>query len=137
MILHRLRVASGVLLPRSCRPFTPDAIFELHKVHTKGTPRLTSQIADNTALMMAFAQKSAEDQTGSRCTRSVRLHGTGGGMNLADAIRRAGHVPSRVEEKATSADAFHSVVEVEATVPVEDKEILEGLNPSPRARARV
>jgi excisionase family DNA binding protein len=49
-------------------------------------------------------------------------------MNLADAIRRAGHVPSRVEEKATSADAFHSVVEVEATVPIEDKEILEGLN---------
>src|SRR5262249_36527459 len=53
MILHRLRVA-GFTGEQS--PFTPDAIFELHK-YTKGTPRLTSQIADN-ALMVGFAQKA-------------------------------------------------------------------------------
>lgn len=53
MILHRLRVA-GYSGEHS--PFTPDAIFELHKF-TNGTPRLTSQIADN-ALMVGFAQKA-------------------------------------------------------------------------------
>lgn len=53
MILHRLRVA-GYTEDQS--PFTPDAIFELHK-YTKGTPRLTSQVADN-ALMVSFAQKA-------------------------------------------------------------------------------
>jgi general secretion pathway protein A len=52
MILHRLRVA-GYTEEQS--PFTPDAIFEIHK-YTKGTPRLTSQVADN-ALMVSFAQK--------------------------------------------------------------------------------
>lgn len=53
MILHRLRVA-GYTGEQS--PFTPDAIHEIHK-YTKGTPRLTSQIADN-CLMVAFAQQA-------------------------------------------------------------------------------
>lgn len=53
MILHRLRVA-GYTRDRS--PFTPDAIYELHK-YGHGTPRLTSQLADN-ALMLGFAQKA-------------------------------------------------------------------------------
>lgn len=52
MIFHRLRVA-GYTGEQS--PFTPDAIHELHK-HAKGTPRLTSQLADH-ALLMGFAQK--------------------------------------------------------------------------------
>src|SRR5579862_7513381 len=52
MILHRMRVAGYA---GQDSPFTPDAIFEMHK-YTKGTPRLISQIADN-ALMMAFARK--------------------------------------------------------------------------------
>jgi general secretion pathway protein A len=52
MILHRLKVA-GYTSEDS--PFTPDAIFEMHK-YTKGAPRLVSQIADH-ALMMAFARK--------------------------------------------------------------------------------
>ncbi|MEA2552506.1 MAG: ral secretion pathway protein, partial [Fimbriimonadaceae bacterium] len=53
MILHRLRVAgySG-----ETNPFSPDAVFELHK-YTGGAPRLTSQVADN-ALLVAFAQKA-------------------------------------------------------------------------------
>lgn len=52
MVLHRLRVA-GYTGEHS--PFTPDAIFEMHK-YTKGAPRLISQIADN-ALMIGFARK--------------------------------------------------------------------------------
>ena len=53
MLLHRLRVAgySGEF-----NPFTPDAVFELHKF-SKGTPRLASQVADN-ALLVGFAQKA-------------------------------------------------------------------------------
>jgi general secretion pathway protein A len=53
MILHRMRVA-GYTTEQS--PFTPDAIFEVHK-HSKGTPRVISQIADN-ALLMGMAQKA-------------------------------------------------------------------------------
>jgi general secretion pathway protein A len=53
MILHRMRVA-GYTPEQS--PFTPDAIFEIHKF-TGGTPRLTSQLADN-ALMIAFMSKA-------------------------------------------------------------------------------
>lgn len=52
MILHRLRVA-GYTNENS--PFTPEAIFEMHK-YTQGAPRLISQIADN-ALMIAFVRK--------------------------------------------------------------------------------
>lgn len=52
MILHRLRVA-GYANENS--PFTPEAIFEMHK-YTQGAPRLISQIADN-ALMIAFVRK--------------------------------------------------------------------------------
>lgn len=52
MILHRLRVA-GYTGEKS--PFSPDAIFQLHKF-TGGTPRLASQIADN-ALLVGMAQK--------------------------------------------------------------------------------
>ncbi len=52
MILHRLRVA-GYTGEKS--PFSPDAIFQLHKF-TGGTPRLASQIADN-ALLMGMVQK--------------------------------------------------------------------------------
>jgi general secretion pathway protein A len=52
MILHRLRVAGYA---GEYSPFTPDAIFEMHK-YTKGIPRLISQIADN-ALMFGFARK--------------------------------------------------------------------------------
>jgi general secretion pathway protein A len=53
MVLHRLRVA-GFTAEHS--PFTPDAVFELHKA-TKGTPRLISQMADN-ALLLGMAQKA-------------------------------------------------------------------------------
>ncbi|MBS1716940.1 MAG: AAA family ATPase [Armatimonadetes bacterium] len=52
MILHRLRVAGYT---GECSPFTPDAIFEIHKF-TNGVPRLISQVADN-ALLLAMAQK--------------------------------------------------------------------------------
>lgn len=52
MIMHRLRVAG--FTGENC-PFTPDAIFEIHK-YAKGAPRLISQIADN-ALMIGFARK--------------------------------------------------------------------------------
>lgn len=52
MLLHRLRVAGYT---GENHLFTPDAIFEIHKF-TKGTPRLTSQIADN-ALLQGCAQK--------------------------------------------------------------------------------
>ncbi len=52
MILHRLQVAGYT---EEAHPFSPDAIFEIHK-YTKGYPRLISQIADN-ALMIAFVQK--------------------------------------------------------------------------------
>ncbi len=53
MILHRLRVAGYTA---ENHPFSPDAIFEIHK-YCQGAPRLISQIADN-AMMMAFAQKA-------------------------------------------------------------------------------
>jgi len=52
MILHRMRVAGYT---GENHPFSPDAIFEIHKF-TKGYPRLISQIADN-ALMIGFVQK--------------------------------------------------------------------------------
>ncbi len=52
MIMHRMRVAGYT---GENGPFTPDAIFEIHK-YSKGAPRLISQIADN-ALMIAFARK--------------------------------------------------------------------------------
>jgi general secretion pathway protein A len=53
MILHRLRVGgyTGEL-----SPFTPDAVFEIHKF-SKGTPRLTCQLADN-ALLIGMVQKA-------------------------------------------------------------------------------
>lgn len=52
MIDFRLRVA-GYTGEQS--PFTPDAIFEIHKF-SKGTPRLISQAADN-ALLVGAMQK--------------------------------------------------------------------------------
>lgn len=52
MILHRMRVA-GFSGDKS--PFTPDAVYQMFKF-TQGTPRLTSQIADN-ALMLGMAKK--------------------------------------------------------------------------------
>lgn len=52
MIEHRLRTA-GYIGEQS--PFTPDAIFEIHKF-SGGTPRLVSQAADN-ALLVAAMQK--------------------------------------------------------------------------------
>lgn len=55
LILHRLRVAG---YSKDLSPFTPDAIFEMHKF-TGGTPRLTTQIADN-ALMVGFVQKAKQ-----------------------------------------------------------------------------
>lgn len=54
MVLHRLRVAG---YSREQSPFTPDAIYEPHKF-TNGTPRLTSQLADN-AMMHSFIAKEA------------------------------------------------------------------------------
>ncbi|HWP31254.1 MAG TPA: AAA family ATPase [Fimbriimonadales bacterium] len=51
MIEFRLRTA-GYTAEQI--PFTPDAIFEIHKV-TGGTPRLISQAADN-ALLVGFVQ---------------------------------------------------------------------------------
>lgn len=53
MLLHRLRVAGYA---GETNPFTPEAVFELHK-YTKGAPRITSQIADN-AMLVAFAQRA-------------------------------------------------------------------------------
>lgn len=53
LIHHRLRVAGYT---GQHHLFTPDALCELHKV-TKGTPRLTCQLADN-ALLLGFAQKA-------------------------------------------------------------------------------
>ncbi|MFY9235491.1 MAG: AAA family ATPase [Fimbriimonadaceae bacterium] len=52
MILHRLRIAGYT---SEASPFTPDAIYEMHKC-SKGTPRLISQLADN-ALLQGFARK--------------------------------------------------------------------------------
>jgi general secretion pathway protein A len=52
MLLHRLRVA-GYTSDHS--PFTPDAVFEIHKA-SGGTPRVATQLADN-ALLMGMAQK--------------------------------------------------------------------------------
>lgn len=52
MVMHRLRVA-GYTGEHS--PFTPDAVFELHKA-SKGAPRLVCQMADN-ALLMGMVQK--------------------------------------------------------------------------------
>ena len=52
MLLYRLRVA-GYSEEQS--PFTPDAIYEMHKF-SKGIPRLTSQLADN-AMMYAYVRK--------------------------------------------------------------------------------
>ena len=53
MIDHRLRTA-GYVGEQS--PFTPDAIFEIHK-YSSGTPRLISQAADN-ALLVGSMQKA-------------------------------------------------------------------------------
>jgi general secretion pathway protein A len=53
LILHRLRVA-GYTAEQS--PFTPDAIYEIHKA-SGGTPRLISQLADN-ALLIGMAKKA-------------------------------------------------------------------------------
>lgn len=53
LIHHRLKIAG---FNDSQKLFTPDAIFELHKC-SGGTPRLTSQLADN-ALMFGFARKA-------------------------------------------------------------------------------
>lgn len=53
MILHRLKVA-GYSQEQS--PFTPDAIFEIHKF-SGGVPRMISQVADQ-ALLMAMAEKT-------------------------------------------------------------------------------
>lgn len=52
LVLHRLRVAGYT---GDASPFTPDAIYELHKF-TKGYPRLILQLADN-ALLMGMARK--------------------------------------------------------------------------------
>jgi general secretion pathway protein A len=52
LVLHRMRVA-GYSAEQS--PFTPDAIYELHKV-AKGYPRMICQLADN-ALLMGMARK--------------------------------------------------------------------------------
>jgi general secretion pathway protein A len=51
-VFHRLKVAD---YREEISPFTPDAIFEIHK-YSKGAPRMVSQLADN-ALLMAYAKK--------------------------------------------------------------------------------
>jgi general secretion pathway protein A len=53
MMLFRMRVAGYT---GEQHPFTPDAIYEMHKF-TKGTPRLVCQVAD-VALLMGMAQKA-------------------------------------------------------------------------------
>ncbi len=53
MLLHRLRVAGYT---GEASPFTPDAVFEIHKA-SKGTPRVASQLADN-ALLVGMVQKA-------------------------------------------------------------------------------
>jgi len=53
LILHRLRVAG---YQGESSPFTPDAVFEIHKA-SEGYPRLISQFADN-ALMIGFSQRA-------------------------------------------------------------------------------
>ncbi len=52
LVFHRLRVA-GYLGEKS--PFTPDAIFEIHKA-AKGAPRVVCQLADN-ALLVAMGRQ--------------------------------------------------------------------------------
>jgi general secretion pathway protein A len=52
MLLHRLRVAGYTGLSH---PFSPEAVFELHKL-SNGTPRVITQLADQ-ALMIGMAQK--------------------------------------------------------------------------------
>lgn len=63
LILHRLRIAGYT---GESSPFTPDALFELHKV-AQGTPRLISQLAD-TALLVGMAQKA-------KCIDGFLMHG--------------------------------------------------------------
>lgn len=53
LLLHRMKVA-GYIGDRL--PFTPDAVFQLHK-YTNGYPRRMLQLADN-ALMMSMAKQS-------------------------------------------------------------------------------
>ena len=53
MLLHRLRIAG---FTGETSPFTPDAIFEIHKA-SKGTPRVATQLADN-ALLVGMVQKA-------------------------------------------------------------------------------
>lgn len=53
MLLHRLRIAG---FTAEHTPFTPDAVFEIHKA-SGGTPRVASQLADN-MLLVGFAQKA-------------------------------------------------------------------------------
>ena len=50
MVLHRLRVAG---FDDEQSPFTPDAIFQLHKA-SNGYPRIISTLADQ-ALIMGMA----------------------------------------------------------------------------------
>lgn len=52
MLLHRMRVAG---FTGDTSPFTPDAVFEIHKA-SKGTPRVACQLADN-ALLIGMVQK--------------------------------------------------------------------------------
>ncbi len=52
LILHRMRVAGYT---GEFSPFSPDAIYQIHKF-SGGTPRLTSQAADN-ALMVGMAER--------------------------------------------------------------------------------
>lgn len=60
MILHRLRVAG---FTGETSPFTPDAIYEIHKF-TGGYPRLISQMADNALLIgMAKGLKAIDGPT--------------------------------------------------------------------------
>lgn len=55
MILHRLRVAGYT---GEASPFTPDAVFEIHK-YAGGYPRLICQMADN-ALLVGMAKKASK-----------------------------------------------------------------------------
>lgn len=71
LIMHRMRVAG---YSREKCPFTPDAIYEIHKL-SKGVPRVILQLSDN-ALLMAMARK--EKMVDGFLTHEVAEEYTGG-----------------------------------------------------------
>lgn len=70
LILHRMRVAG--FAGEKC-PFTPDAVYEIHK-HSNGAPRVIGQLADN-ALLLAMGRN--ERMVDAFCMHDVVCEWTG------------------------------------------------------------